>query len=345
MELVNHTPAQAELVVSESGDERMGLLVAKLTFEVSVNGQAELVTADPVPLFDVEQETDLGAIPSDVAVPFQPVLDVVLLGAAYAPGGRAIKEMQVSLRIGEHRHELQVWGDRVWVGTGMEASISEPVPFTRMPLTWCHAFGGRADVWIDPHTVVPIENVGNPSGKGADLWTLVKRMEKGWGAPTGFPRMDYTRELPNLEHPHFPVRSWADEPEPYCWGLTPPALPAYLLARDGDPRKSWQEQLAERLRARVPRTVGHHDWRLNIPEAATPIVLEGCTRDGAWSFRWPTLNVGFDYELGPRKGTRALDPFLLVLFPDQSRFTVSLRHAFKFSRDVSQDRSVRLRVE
>jgi uncharacterized protein YjbI with pentapeptide repeats len=80
--------------------------------------------------------------PSDFAAQ-KPRADVLLVGAAHAPGGRPVRELPVRLGIGAFSKTLRVVGNRTWkrrflVGT----SVSEPEPFVTAPLAYEHAFGG-----------------------------------------------------------------------------------------------------------------------------------------------------------------------------------------------------------
>lgn len=342
MELVNQTPAPAALYVSQvSAEWKSGFLVAKVTFQVGPGGQIRIVEEDPMPVLDMDQETSSGTLPRDLVARRASGLDVVLLGAAYAPGGRPTRELMVAMRVGSTTRHLKVSGDRHWVGTGDAAYISEPEPFVRMALTWDRAFGGGGDVWLDPHTVLPARHPGNPNGRGYDIDPIVHGYQRTGAAAEGFPRSDYVRELPNLEHPLEPIRAWSDAPDPYCWAAIPPGVAAFLAARqarvEGSRAVFDQPPLA---------TSGHPDWRLPIPAAGEPVVLEGCHHAGPWWFAWPRLAVSYDYEIGARRGARHLEPYLLVLLPEEDRFTISFRDWFKFPHnDTGEPRSVRLRVE
>ena len=342
MELINHTIAQAQLYVSEASEEwRTGFIVAKLTFAVSPNGGLAPVVDDPIPIVDMDAETELGVMPCDLVTRMDSGVDVMLLGAAYAPGGRPVEEMTVTMRVGDVARQLKVTGDRHWIGQGSDARPSPPAPFARMPLTWDRAFGGGADVWVDAHTTVPLNHQGNPPGKGFDLEKHAAHVGRGFGSPEGFPRLDYVRELPNVEHPAYVVTRWEDDPEPYCWGAISPQLATYRLAKqymDAEGRIQPPEA--------VTQTIGHPDWRLPPLSPGMPVVLEGCSPHGTWWFQWPSVRVAFDYELGPKRGTRTLDPFMLTLLPDESRVAMTFRAFFKFRKaEERADRSIRLRLE
>src|SRR5512134_2856224 len=59
------------------------------------------------PIASVEYETDM--------IPYKPRADVVLVGQAHAPGGRPVKELDVTLRVGGVAKTIHVHGDRRWL--------------------------------------------------------------------------------------------------------------------------------------------------------------------------------------------------------------------------------------
>ena len=124
-------------------------------------------------------------------VPYKPRADVVLVGEACAPGGRAVEVLDVGLRLGARQHRLRVFGDRQWQRTGGSAAIGRAVPFSRKELRYERAFGG-----ID----VGEYCVENPVGRG-----LVS--EAGMDQLHG-------RLLPNIEDPRDLVHDWRSRPKP-----------------------------------------------------------------------------------------------------------------------------------
>jgi uncharacterized protein YjbI with pentapeptide repeats len=111
--------------------------------------------------------------------------EVMLRGACHPPGGRAVKECPARLTVGKWSKTLYVVGPRAWAGE----AISEPLPFTSMPLTQENAFGGPG-------------YAPNPVGKGLG-----------------------TSELPNVEHAGERVRARADRPAPAGFGPVNPTAP------------------------------------------------------------------------------------------------------------------------
>ena len=113
--------------------------------------------------------------------------EFIVVGSAYSPDETATASMRVGINVGELTKELWVFGDRFIEGT----VISEPVPFSCMPLTWEKAFGGDG---FSP----------NPLGKGF--------------SPTVNDRGEKRLWLPNVEHPERLYRLNGQRPEPASFG-------------------------------------------------------------------------------------------------------------------------------
>lgn len=129
----------------------------------------------------------------------KPRAEAVVHGAFFAPEGRPVRQGTARLRVGSAIDKtVRVTGNREWIRPSMgRLQASDPVPFTRMPLDWRHAFGGP-------------EFEGNPDGIGH--WP--KKVEQ-----TRFP-------LPNLEYPDDPLTHPDAIVRPAAMSPRPPTLPA-----------------------------------------------------------------------------------------------------------------------
>jgi uncharacterized protein YjbI with pentapeptide repeats len=134
--------------------------------------------------------------------------DVFLRGSCHAPEGRPVTECPVRFSVGDWSKSLRVVGRRVWSDAFGGAAKSAPLPFTKMPLDWAHAFGGP-------------DYALNPSGKGVG-----------------------TAELPNLEHPGDPVRAREDRLKPISFGALNPAWPQRSGKLGKEYGKAYREQRA-----------------------------------------------------------------------------------------------------
>jgi uncharacterized protein YjbI with pentapeptide repeats len=76
--------------------------------------------------------------PLDAAIP-KDRAEFLAIAHAYAPGGAPAPLVSVGIQLGPLIKTLSVCGDR----QVSRAQVSEPVPFTTMPIDWAHAFGGK----------------------------------------------------------------------------------------------------------------------------------------------------------------------------------------------------------
>ena len=129
----------------------------------------------------------------------KPKGEFLLAGTCHAPKGSSITGGRVSVRVGAVSKELAVFGERRWQrDTVGLRTISEPRPFSEMPIDWDHAFGGEGFA-------------ENPSGKG-----FVEVTGKD-----GNPFLP----LPEIEEPSSLIASPGDRPPPAGFGLVPAHLP------------------------------------------------------------------------------------------------------------------------
>lgn len=348
MELINQTSVSAEVLVSDrsAADDgtrtRTGVLVAKATFDVHFD-RLELSSQEPLPVFQMEEPTELGILPRDLVPRADSNLEVMVVGAAYGAGGRPTTEASVRLRIGDLDRRMRVVGDRQWIGAD-EPRISDPLPFLRMPLTWARAFGGSAEIWVDEHSPIEVSDPLNKYGRGFDVAKHCDALRHGWRCPEGFPRPTETeRWLPNLEDPTQPIRGWEDAPNPYCWAPMPLDL-GLRLAAAGDGLSNGMLSPSDPERGLDPQHFAHPDLRISVPSPGTRVELTGCRPEGLWGFHWPAFRVVADYVVGSRQGTCELRPFMAVLLPDEGRFTISYHHWFRMRvESESSERVFRLR--
>lgn len=348
MDLVNSTPLPARLFVTElsEAEPRVGALVAKATFRFDA-GSVALEREDPVPIFEADEETDVGLLPRDDLPTFeQESFQVILLGSARPRGGEPVPALTLALGVGAVQRTLSVWGDRRWEGRGTADDprrISEARPFTRLPLTWARAFGGSTGVLVDVDSPVRVSDYRNPAGRGHDPTAAALQLGESLGAPKGYPRWVQERPLPNLEDPRAPIRRWEDAPDPYCWATLP--LDSGLHARrlmhlPDDPAGGEPPRIAPEATHRA-----HPDWVIALPEAGAWVRIHGVSPGGEIAFRLPRLRVLADYVVGARTGERELRPRLLVLLPDEGRGYLVYRHQFTYPFEEGQERSMRLRLD
>lgn len=180
--------------------------------------------------------------------------DVVLIGEAWAPGGRPVPSLDVSLEVGPVAKVVRVFGDREWRGP-LDLRISPPIPFERVPLVYERAFGGVQK--HDPEKG-PLEiDQRNPVGVGFGLRSA--------------PADKAVRRLPNLEDPAHLISGARDRPPPAGFGFIAPSWePRRRHAGTYD--DAWQETRAPYL----PK-----DFDARFFNAASPgLVCPGHLRGG-----------------------------------------------------------------
>ncbi len=171
---------------------------------VFVKGTFLLVNGDTVAIAEEQEfgsgdqfydddEDELGEIRYEAdAAYFKPNADIMLVGKCHTPDEQPMTECPVTLRVGDLARQIIVNGDRFWQRRGIgRARMTEPIPFTEMPLTWYNAYGGAK------HKL-------NPVGEGAGV---LKDEDTG----------DKLRPVPNLEDPASPIQKAGDKPEPACF--------------------------------------------------------------------------------------------------------------------------------
>ncbi len=122
----------------------------------------------------------------DAGMP-KPNAELLVSGSCFSANGEAIEANKVSVSLGAISKELYVFGDRHWIkGLGVSWGLSNPVPFTEMPISYSNAFGGK-------------DYAPNPLGKGLD------EIESETGPFNPLPNIEYANQL---------VGSPNDKPQP-----------------------------------------------------------------------------------------------------------------------------------
>jgi hypothetical protein len=343
MNLINSTaiPATVSTAEVEGSPRRLGLLTAKATFRFDPNGRVELETQKPFPLFTQDEKTTLGDLPSDMQPRADAAFEVILLGHAWAPAGRAVAALTVGLGVGQVRREMLVFGDRFW--SAQRRAISSARPFSKMPLDYRRAFGGSVPVHLDRESVFDLADPLNRHGKGFDAERMARDMGAWLKAPSGFPKLPdgYVRSLPNLEDRAAPITRWDDVPPPMCWATVPVDVPL------------WTDRISKKLAAapeeRPPKVAGyraHPDWVIPAPASAPRLRLENLVEGRpVFDMQVPDFGLVADYTVNHRLGSRPLQPHALVLLPDQGRFTITYRLPFNFQFEPGDEREFRLRLD
>jgi len=204
MDIKNETPFTAATMLWEDlqGQTKLTIIV-KATFSIEKDKSA--VASKQLPIFTTDEnygDDPLASIrfESD-RVPFKPLTDVVLVGRAHAPNGRPVTKLDVTLRVGNLKNTMRVFGDRKWMFPSKLALmpvISSPELFMTMALVYERAYGG-----MDETSAMYCRE--NPIGRG---FIGKKSKESVHGKP-----------LPNIENPHDLIGSWDSHPKPVGFGF------------------------------------------------------------------------------------------------------------------------------
>ncbi len=147
MELVSRTSLRTAQLIWRPGHGGFAFtVVCKATFALRPDLSPLAPSQEPVVEADVLADGGGSiAVASDL-VPLKKRPEVILVGQAFAPGGKRAPSFVARLVVGELDKALQIAGNRGW---GADGQLGEPAPFTRMPLVWERAAGG-------PGTVNPV---------------------------------------------------------------------------------------------------------------------------------------------------------------------------------------------
>ena len=186
--------------VQDKDANKIWMIAVKATFDISPDGSTWLAE-NQVPVYrqgqpigefgesSLKYESDLQGL--------KVCTDVLVNGNAWARGVKPAAQVDVRLRVGTIDKTLRVFGDRIWKrGLLGNLSISRPIPFESVPITFERAFGGwdRSANKEQNHRV----DFRNPIGTG---FSLSKKNCEGM-------------RLPNIEYPHRLIKSWRDRPNP-----------------------------------------------------------------------------------------------------------------------------------
>ena len=262
-------------------------------------------------------------LPTDLFL-FKPSTDVVVAASAVAPEERTT-QLDVVVQVGPVEKVLSVFGPRAWFRDMMSAQLTEPEPFSRLPLMWEHAWGGMDA--SDPSKAA-IEH-RNPYGTGLACKTsdLIGTMG---------PRIEEPGELINS-----------------AWSRPAPAGVA-AIGPNFEPRRSyagthdqkWQDE-------RMPLPPRDFDPRHNqvaTPDLVSPKYLTGgepvkllnIGRAGATRFMLPWKRFGVLARCDD--ADRAYRPVLdtVVIRADEERFEMTWRAPVPLPRGERRVREIQV---
>lgn len=348
LQLRNKTPLAAALAVFPDlrGVDSL-ILAVKATFtlapvlalsdeQVPVRLADEIEAPEEIERSQKSEESERPRGPSEVPGALRhpcelslcrPATDVVILGSAHAPNGRAVEQHEAAVRVGAREVGLLVFGDREWTGAGSAATA--PRPFVQMPLTYRRAFGGT----VRSESGVRCEE-RNPVGVG---FTAELRGEALRGRP-----------LPNLEDPRSRLRAPGECPRPLGLGAIAPSwLPRRACAGTYD--AAWQQSRAPFLPADFdPRFLQVAHPELVQPgrlRGGEPVRLRGLRREGSLDFSLPELALSARVKVGTELLQPPLSLAQVLIEPDRGRLELLFDAAIPCPRGALQVREIELDLQ
>jgi hypothetical protein len=288
---------------------------------------------DDDPLKPVRFEAD--------TAPFKPRTDVVLVGKAYAPGGRARASVDVRLRVGGLNKRLRVFGDRKWLfptRLAVVPQMTDPIPFTEMPLNYSRAYGGidEAAARYCAENLCGVGFIGEPA-----------------------PASIHNKPLPNIEDPDHLIGAWDSRPKPVGFGF---------YGRGWQPRLkhagTYDDAYRRSKSTGVPADFGYELYNGAHPDLQVAgyldgdelVELENVTRDGYAKFTLPGIRPTITiarHIASPEtraesqiKKERPVKPFLdAVVFVPDERVVYEVFRAVFSVRDIENPDIAEIRVE
>jgi len=329
-ELVNKSPFAAILLplLEADGGEAV-MVVVKGTYRIDTGERPRLAEPQPAPRLTDEYFAEPGASSLRYAgdvVPDKRGTDVALVGSVYAPRGLA-KTVDVSLSAGPLRKTVRVFGDRFWRGFGGTPSISDPAPFSTMPLIYENAFGGVDNAASDPRHA----ESWNPVGKGIGLDPVRREIA-----------------LPNLEAPEAPIRSARDRPRPAGFGFVAPSW-GPRLAFAGTYDDAWKSRRFPLL----PEDFDPRFYNAGHPELVSKQFFRGgeairvlnASRGGSLAFYLPAVTVRVDFYINGTVKQEVCNLNTVLIEPDEARLQLTWRASVRCHRKIMYVTGAKVRVD
>ena len=327
MNLINATKMQAGYTLGLDKDARESLVVVvKGTFLIPRHESEEAMLApEQVPLvtadvFTGEPGLSAPLYETDYA-PRKLRCDVLLNGSAYAPGGKPVERVTVTLRVGSLVKSFDVVGKRTWQGGLLGLSASATEKFTVMPISYDMAFGGVDKTVADEAK----QKCYLPNHVGVGYHDNLNAQ-----AIVGQP-------LPNTEETGKPVNNPKGNYKPMAFGSLGRQLPERAKWA-GTYDQKWLDEtfpflpkdFDERYFQAAPS-----DQQTDSLNSGEEVELINLTPRGRTVFRLPTTEMPVMYF--PWSGPRQEQPSILdtlIIEPDLGRFQLVWRTSRPLRRNM-----------
>lgn len=304
--LSNHTPYKTERVfVRDVDGTEIWIVVVRGTFTFRRGHPIQLA----------EQQDEVRSVPEYIGMPgrsslrydtdlvrVKPGTDVLVHGRAYAPQGRAVPFVDVSLALGGLRKQIRVLGPRTWRRTPQGLVPETPRRFEVCDIVYEKAFGGTQ---FEPGCTPLAFDARNPVGCGL-----------------------YAQEgqfAPNIEYPDAPIRSPAPNNKPAGLGPIPCTwMPRAAFAGTFDEEwKSQRQPLLPRDFNDLYYQCAPADQRIDgYVRGGEEVVLHNLTPGGALQFRMPDIVLGFTTRFNQGVKHHRSQIHTVIIEPEKERLIV-----------------------
>ena len=311
MQIYNQTRCVTQFTqgMDVAGREYLSLVIkGTLDFPEEPGGQPTISpTAEPLVMADEYWgEPGFSAVKWETDFAFRKHrCDVILNGCAHAPGGTPATRVRVGIRVGQWSKTLDVVGDRAWRYAGPSIFPSDPLPFTRIPITYARAWGGIDR--LDPKTDPAPAYMANPVGTG---WADATHGDRVGGLP-----------LPNLQAVGEEITSPHGAHTPVSLGPISRAHPR-RLPFGGTYDDHWTKNvfpfLPEDFDERYYQSAPQDQW-IDFPRPGTEVTLVNLTQRGRESFRLPNTDLPVTLFRGGEIALERKVPPDTLLFDTEAR--------------------------
>ena len=319
LQLKNNTPFVSAFTVfpNENGMDTLYIMV-KATFVIG----AQWTLADPQ--IGLQQGDEYWGDPSRTSLRLssdyhigKPSTDILMIGSAYAPAQRPIRQMDVGLQVGSVSKIVRVFGDRFW----NRDQITQPEPFVTMPLVYERAFGGQD--FVDG--LMRDTETKNPVGCG---FAGRKHLAEVNGLP-----------LPNLECPKQLIHHYNDRPAPACFApIAPNWQPRASFAGSYD--DVWQQTRAPYLPDDYsPCFMNVAPPDLIYPDylrGGEPVKIIGMNTAGDLVFSLPHVNLSNKVLIAEQEFSAPFNMETLLLDPNHLKLSMVWRAALPCDKKLTK---------
>ena len=315
-------PAGWTLGFERDGRERL-VIAVKATYRLPADGAEAVPHDEPVELVTADLHTGEPGLSAPLHetdyAHAKPGCDVLLVGSAWAPGGRPAPRVPVRLRVGTMDKAFAVLGPRRWRRTWTGVAAGDPEPMLSRPIGYDGAFGGTWDDPASPGRSRMCEL--NPVGRG--FTPDARRLDGEW--------------MPDTEELDRPIAAPRNDFRPMAFGP---------IGRHWMPRRSFAGTYDDAwARARAPFWPDDFDPRyfqaappdqvIAHPVGGEPVLLQHLTPDGLRRFHLPARRMPVLFI--PCRGkdvAREASLDTIILEPDAERFTLTWRATLTLANSV-----------